>query len=353
VWYNSGPLKRILHFVLIAVLTIGLLAYFVWNSNPRVVWQIIRSADPLWLIAALFVNWCAVWFRTFRWRTILDPDHPPPFYATFFATTIGYFVSTLIRIPADVVRPMLISRRTGLRTSAAFGTVLTERVLDLFSLLVLFVSFVIIHWNDWKDNSAFVVIRSGGIVAMAMLAGLTFFVIGLYFFSGTVRRLHVFFGTLLPKRWNASWLHFFDRFVETLSIAKRPVALLNVLFCTACIWLCLCAQFWLVTTGMHRPLPFDWTFLATGVTTLGLIVPTPGGVGGFHKTCQFVLTNFYDFDVNSSVAAAIVIHLVGSIPVIVTGLILFLREGMHWRDVREMEKVAEQEAPTGDAPPAA
>src|SRR4051794_19985260 len=77
VWYNSDPLKRILHFVLIAVLTIGLLAYFVWNSNPRVVWQIIRSADPLWLIAALFVNWCAVWFRTFRWRTILDPDHPP------------------------------------------------------------------------------------------------------------------------------------------------------------------------------------------------------------------------------------------------------------------------------------
>lgn len=333
-------MKRILHFVLIAALTIGLLAYFVWNSNPRVVWQIIKSAGPLWLIAALFVNWFAIWFRTFRWRTILNPDDPPPFYPTFFVTTIGYFVSTLVRIPADVVRPVLISRRTGVRTSAAFGTVLTERFLDLFSLLILFVVFVVVHWNDWNDNTAYAVIKTGGVAAMIMLVAVSLFIIGLYFFSGAVRRFHEFLGTFLPNRFRASWMHFFDRFVDTLSLAKRPLALLNVFFCTAALWTCLCAQFWLVTTGMHRPLPFDWTFLATAVTTLGLIVPTPGGVGGFHKTCQFVLTSFYNFDVNASVAAAIVIHLVGSVPVIITGLILFMREGLHWRDVREMEHEA-------------
>jgi len=346
-------LKRILHFVLIAALTIGLLAYFVWNSNPRVVWTIIRSANVFWLITALFVNWLAIWFRTFRWRTILDPDHPPAFYPTFFAMTIGYMVSTVVRVPADVIRPVLVSRRTGLRVSAAFGTVLTERVLDLFSLLTLFVYFVIVHWNDWKDHTAFLVIKTGGVAAAIALGGLTVFIVGLYFFSSTIRRLHEFFGRAVPQRFHASWMHFFDRFVQTLSIARRPAALLSVLFCTAGLWFCLCAQFWLVTIAMHYTLPFDWSFLATGVTTLGLIVPTPGGVGGFHKTCQFVLTNFYNFDVNASVAVAIVIHLVGTIPVLVTGLILFMREGLHWKDVREMEKVPDDPAAIADPPPAA
>jgi uncharacterized protein (TIRG00374 family) len=138
-------LKRILRVAAIALLTIVFLALFLWNSNLRVVWRIIESADFFWLAAALCINWFAVIFRTFRWRIILDPDAPPPFYPTFFANAIGYMVSTILPIrAADVVRPVLLSRRTGLRVAGAFGTVLTERVLDLFSLLALFVYFVIV-----------------------------------------------------------------------------------------------------------------------------------------------------------------------------------------------------------------
>ena len=337
-WYNSGPLKRILHFAVVAVLTIGLLALFVWNSNLHVVWRIIESASVLWLIVALFVNWAAIWFRTFRWRTILDPDNPPPFYPTFFANTIGYMVSTILPIrAADVVRPVLLSRRTGLRVSGAFGTVLTERVLDLFSLLSLFVYFVVVHWNDWRNEKSFVIIKSAAIGALVVITALICFVVGLYFYSGFVRRMHEWLGRLLPKRFRASWMHFFDAFVETLSLARHPVGLLKVLFCTAGVWFCLSAQFWIVTIAMHHRLPFDSSFFVSGITTVGLAVPTPGGVGGFHKACQLVLTTFYDFDVNSSVAIAIVFHLVGTIPIVVTGLILFAREGLHWRDVREIK----------------
>ena len=337
-WYNSRPLKRILHFLLIAVLTIGFLGLFLWKSNLRVVFRIIESASVFWLITALFVNWFAVWFRTFRWRIILDPDNPPPFYATFFANTIGYMVSTVLPIrAADVVRPVLLSRRTGLRTSRAFGTVLTERVLDLFSLLTLFVYFVIVHWNDWRNQESFFIIKSGAIGAIIVLAALITFIVSLYFFSGSVRRLHEWLGRLLPNRFRSSWLHFFDVFVETLALAKRPLALFEVVLCTAGVWLCLSAQFWLVTIAMHHRLPFDASFFVTGITTVGLAVPTPGGVGGFHKACQLVLTTFYNFDVNSSVAVAIVFHLIGTIPILLTGLILFVHEGLHWRDVREMK----------------
>jgi len=336
-------LKRILHGLAIALLTIVFLALFLWKSNLHVVWRIIESASALWLLSAFVVNWFAIVFRTFRWRTILDPDHPPPFYPTFFANAIGYMLSTILPVrAADVVRPVLLSRRTGVRISGAFGTVLTERVLDLFSLLILFVYFVVVHWDDWRHEKSFVIIKSGAIGAAAVLIVVTGFIVGLYFFSGFVRRMHEWLGRFLPVRYRASWMHFFDAFVETLTLAKQPVALVKVLLCTAGVWLCLSAQFWLVTIAMHHRLPFDSSFFVSGITTVGLAVPTPGGVGGFHKACQLVLTTFYDFDVNSSVAVAIVFHLVGTLPVLVTGLILFVHEGLRWRDVRDIKPTEAQ-----------
>jgi len=112
-------------------------------------------------------------------------------------------------------------------------------------------------------------------------------------------------------------------------------------FFTACIWFALQSQFLFVVLAMHRPLPFDSSFFVGGVTTLGLAIPTPGGIGGFHKACQIVLTKFYGFDLDSSVAVAVVFHAVGTVPVLVTGLLLFAREGLRWKDVTKVDATKE------------
>ena len=84
----------------------------------------------------------------------------------------------------------------------------------------------------------------------------------------------------------------------------------------------------------RHPLPFDASFFISGLTTLGMIIPTPGGVGGFHKACQLVLTTFYGFDIDTSVAVALWFHVVGTLPVVLAGLVLFAREGLRWKDVK-------------------
>ena len=52
------------------------------------------------------------------------------------------------------------------------------------------------------------------------------------------------------------------------------------------------------------------------------------------KIAQWVLTTFYGFDIDSSVAAALLFHLVGTLPVVIAGLVLFAVTGMSVRDVR-------------------
>ncbi|HUJ16347.1 MAG TPA: lysylphosphatidylglycerol synthase transmembrane domain-containing protein [Thermoanaerobaculia bacterium] len=331
-------MSRILRIVLILLLTGFFVALFLWNSNLRDVWHILLRTDPGWFAAGLIVNGSALIFRTIRWRVLLDNEHPPAFYPTFFSTAIGYMISTVLPIRAgDVARPALLSRRTPIHFSSALGTVLTERVLDLISILSIFLIFCGTHWSDFNHA----VVRIGGVTAAGMLLAVFVMILSFRFFQSGVRRFHTWLGRYLPERFRAGWMRFFDTFVATLRITERPAAFAIVVAATACIWACLTSQFWLVLIAAHHPLPFDSSLFLNASTTIGIAIPTPGGIGGFHKVCQYVLTTFYGFDVDTSVAAAVLLHVVGTLPVVLIGMILFLREGLNWRQLSQ-ETRAEQ-----------
>ena len=329
-------MKRVLQTVSIIALTAFFLALFLRNSNLRQVGRIMASANVAWLAAGFGLNFCALLFRAIRWRTLIGGDEPPRFYPTFFATATGYMLSTVLPIRAgDVVRPALLARRTRVRFAAALGTVLTERIVDLIAILSLFVWFCLWHWNDFPQARA--VIRGGALGAGALLVTVFLFLIGLYFFRDSVRRVHEWLGRLVPRRFREAWMRFFDAFAQTLTITERPRDFLIVTGCTAAIWACLTAQLVVVFIALgYDKVPYDSSFLINAVATVGLAIPTPGGVGGFHKVCQWLLETFYRFDIDNSVATAVLFHVVGTLPVVVIGILLFIREGLRWRDLQDV-----------------
>ena len=332
-------MKRVLQIAVIAALTVFFLWLFLRNANLREVGAILGRSNLGWVLIGFALNIIALISRTVRWRTLLDPEDPPPFYATFFANAVGYMSSIVLPIRAsDLARPVLLSRRTSHRFSGALGTILTERVLDLTGILTMFVFFAVLRWNEFSHDPViakwFYIVRAGAIASAMILTVLWGFLIGLRFSRDTIRRLHEALGRLLPVRIRSSWMHFFDTFAETLRISKYPGAVAKVLFCTVLTWTCLTAQFWFATKAVHQPLPYDSSFFVTGVTTVGLAIPTPGGIGGFHKACQLVLTRFYAFSVESSVAVAVLFHLIGTLPVLTIGLFLFAKEGVSLKQLR-------------------
>lgn len=338
--YTSLPLRRIVQITSVTLLTLFFLGFFLWNSNLRDVWRILKSTNAAWFALGLFINFLALVFRSVRWRVLLDREHPPAFYPTFFATATGYMLSTVLPIRAgDVARPALLARRTTVSFSVALGTVLTERIVDLISIIILFVYYCTQHWNDFVTGRA--VVHDGAIGASVILVVMIALILGASFFRHVLRRVHQWVGGIVPKRFRQAWMNFFDSFTRSLEVARHPGALLKVVLATAGIWFCLTAQFWLVLIAAHRPLPYDTSFFISGVTTIGLAIPTPGGVGGFHKVCQYVLTTFYQFDIDSSVAVAVLFHIVGTVPVVLTGIILFFREGLNWRQLSEQTRAEE------------
>ena len=67
---------------------------------------------------------------------------------------------------------------------------------------------------------------------------------------------------------------------------------------------------------------------------MGVAVPTPGAVGGFHAAFQLGLTAFYAAPPDRAAAAAIVFHAISFVPVALAGLVLMAQEGVTFASIR-------------------
>lgn len=330
------PLRHILRLAAVAILTVFLLAIFLWRSDLHRVSELLGAVSPGWLVLAFASNFAALLFRAIRWRAILDSRNPPRLYATLSSTAIGYMISMLLPVrAADVTRPALLTRHTDIKFSTALGTVLTERIVDLSAMLSFFLLFVFTTGSHFTGAQG-AIMKTAATVCILIFVALASFVVGVYFYRDHVRRMHEWLGRFLPARFRESWMRFFDSFTGSLQIIHHRAALLQIVLMTLGVWLSLAGQFFFVLLAFSRPLPFLAAFFVTGLSIIGLIVPTPAGVGGYHKACQIALTSFYHFDIDSSVAIAFIFHLVGVLPVIVVGLGFFVHEGLSWKTVTHL-----------------
>src|SRR5215204_6024922 len=130
--------------VLILLLTLGLLWYFFRNADMPRVWGEMRHARPLLLIGAVLITGATYVIRSLRWQYLLAPIGHTHFGNAFRATVIGFAATFLLPARAgEVIRPYLLARQEGLPGSAAFATIIVERLLNLVTVLLLFGFFVL------------------------------------------------------------------------------------------------------------------------------------------------------------------------------------------------------------------
>jgi hypothetical protein len=78
----------------------------------------------------------------------------------------------------------------------------------------------------------------------------------------------------------------------------------------------------------------------TTLLVVGVAMPTPGAIGGFHAMYQITVTKFFGVPVDRAVGAAIVLHAISFVPVTLLGIVFMAREGL---SLARMRKMAEEE----------
>ena len=317
--------------VLIFLLTLGLLAFFLRNADMAAVWAETRRARPLLLVGALIVTALTYALRALRWLYLLAPLGTVHFGVAFRTTVIGFAATFLLPARAgEVIRPYLLARREGLPATAAFATIILERLLDLVTVLGLFAVFVLVADPDSMraDPAKLARVKLGGLIAGA--AGAAALAVA-FVAAGHPERLGRWalrVERVLPEKLARAVAKFVESFTQGLAVMRQPRRLFVSLVLSVPLWLSIAAGIWMATLAFHITAPYTGSFLIMTILVVGVAMPTPGAIGGFHAAYQIAVQTFFAASTDRAVGAAIVLHAISFLPVTALGILFMAREGL-------------------------
>jgi uncharacterized protein (TIRG00374 family) len=317
--------------IAVFLLAIGLLAFVFRGVNLREVWARTREADGRLLVLGVAVTLMTYTLRAFRWQFLLAPIGRTRFVNALETTMIGFAASFLLPARAgEVLRPYLLARREHLPATAAFATIILERLLDMVTVLLLFGVFVLAvdPASLSGDPALYARVKTGGLVAAgASLAGLVVF----FFLAGHPEKLGSWalrIERVLPPRLARAVAGLVESFAQGLAIMRRPAQLVGSLLLSLPLWLSIALGIWVTSRAFHMTFGYIGSFLVMTLLVVGVAMPTPGQVGGFHAAYKIAVTTFFGAPEATAVGAAIVLHAISFVPVTLLGLLFMTRDGL-------------------------
>ena len=124
-------------------------------------------------------------------------------------------------------------------------------------------------------------------------------------------------------------------------------AAVQVLLSSIALWATVALTYVLLFVAVGIAVPWHGAIPLLTLLVIGAAVPTPAGVGAFHKVAQLGLVGLFGVDNDAAVAYAIISHAVAFLPLSAVGLVLLVRGGLLSEVFREggRRPVAEKEPP--------
>ena len=331
----------------VSLLAFGLLAWFLRHANLADVWVQMRSADHGMLAWSTLLFFPMMVVRAVRWQVLMRPIGPVRTWYAWRATLIGFAASNVL--PArigEVLRPYLLAKSERLDTASTFATVVVERLLDGLVVLALLALYLSGLTGPHPRTPLMATIAVSAALAAVGILVLLLVTALLSARPERVGRLVHRSERVLPARIALLLARLSERFSHGLGVARSPRLLMLSLLWTVGLWLTISAQTWMVSNAFGIDIAPGATFLLQALLVIGISVPTPGGVGGFHEAYRIGVTTFFGASNNAAVGAGLVLHAISFIPTTVIGGVLMLRDGLSVGRLRHMADDAE---PVSDA----
>ena len=331
------------------LLALALLYFFFRGMDWEALVSALRNAHAGRLLGVAGVTLLVYVARAWRWGYLLDPLGHVGFADLFSATMVGFASGLLVPRAGELVRPYLVSRRHPIPTSAGFATIVLERVVDLITVLVLFglYLFVLPAPPQQAQGPLLGLLKLSGILTGAAVLVLLAILWGFHVHAARALALADRLLARFPA-WLARPLGSGLRaFSQGLAVLQAPALhLLAILGQSFLVWLLIAWSFHLNHQAFGIVLPFHATFLLVAFLVVGVAIPTPGTVGGFHYFYLLCLTQAYGVPKGTAAAAGIAAHALANLPLLAFGLVLMGREGLTLGKVAQMTDDEPQEVGT-------
>jgi len=307
-------------------------------------WSAFKSANYIYFFPALLIIFFSHWLRALRWKYLLKPIADIRMSTLYSSLLIGYMANTFL--PAhlgEFIRAYLVGKQHSVKGSAVFATIVIERIIDVFTLLLLMaLTIIVFPFPQWVQKSgyisfAFIVLLFIALLLMKRYRDRAMKIVNAVLkpFPAGVRHkaddlLHSFLDGVVPLQ---TWGHYI--FVSVLSLL---------------IWSCYGYIFQLGLLAfnfidIYPSITWLTPLVLLVITTIAVLVPSsPGYVGTYHYLCQLTL-DLFGVPGSEALSFAFALHGLNFLPLLVVGLILVSVMGMSIKGIQTEAKkeVAENE----------
>ena len=280
----------ILQYLLFLSLGIFLLWLTLRKSNWQEIKQDIISADFIFLLPATIMLLISHFFRAVRWKILIEPlGYKPSLSNTFLAVMVGYWANLAVPRLGEVLKCTILGRYEKVPADKLVGTIVAERAFDVVSLVIMLAITIGIQYHLLgeyaADKFAQVFQNKAGAVSYTTLfvilaSTILFFILVFYLLN---RLAHISFVHKIRQLLKGIWLGL----TSVRNIKNKGW----FFFHTVLIW-----ALYLLSTYMGFFAMKDMSvygikaaFSALSFGSIGMIVPSPGGIGSFQYAVQQVL----------------------------------------------------------------
>jgi uncharacterized protein (TIRG00374 family) len=324
------------------LVTAGVAWFAAREFDWRAVWASLVRADLRYVALAMAAMLLNILLKVWRWQWLFHPQigtpsrvpgTPPRVLGEVGGTgqlrrrdllsalMIGQLGNVLLPTRlGDVARMGVVHKKAGVALSWALLTLVAEKALDSVMLLVLLGALLpFVAWPTWMSTTQLVfgTLLAAGLIGLVWLAT-----------QATVRhRLAQVLQRLLPgpiPRWT-------ERILESLSawraVQERAVQV-RLWTLSVLIWLLagLVNHFGFCAVGLHLPLTAGLLLAATEIAGTRLAY-TPAAIGIYHSIAIVTLAPF-GVGPTDALSAALLLHLVVYLPILIGGLAAVWWEGL-------------------------
>jgi uncharacterized protein (TIRG00374 family) len=315
----------------------ALLVWFLYDADFDRMGESLRQAEPSLLVLSVLLALLGYWLRVCRWQLILLPVARVRHSSAVIATCLGYAGITLL--PArmgDIVRPVVLARREQIPVSASLASILTERIFDLWTVILFFFLFLI--WPPEMVASGpsreLQLVTIGGYVVGAGVVVGTLILLGLFQFQERFINILTAPIARVAPSWRQPVINFLGHFLDGLRVIQRPRDLLITVVASILVWLAIYWQLKVALLAFSIDLPLRACFFLVAGSVVGLAIPTPGAVGGFHKAMELAMSLFVGVGAGQLVKSFIIVHhAICFVPITLIGLALIPVLGLSATDV--------------------
>lgn len=322
---------------------LGLGIFLLWLTLRKSNWEDIKNdiatANFIFLIPATIMLLMSHLSRAVRWKILMEPlGYKPSLVNTFLAVMVGYWANLAVPRLGEVLKCTILGRYEKVPADKLVGTIVAERAFDVASLLVVLFLAITLQYDlvgTYAGNmlkNAFQ--NKGGNISYNKI----FLTIGIIAFIIFV------IGFLLKKLAHISFIYKIKVFIK--GIIQGLTSVKNIrnkgwfFFHTVLIWVMYLLSTYMGFFAMTNMSQYGLkaAFAALSFGSIGMIVPSPGGIGSYQYAVQQVLM-LYGISAEKGLSLGMLIWFAQTGIVVIFGTLSFILLPVFNRSKNEKSKL--------------